>query len=168
MVPQYIWRYRRGVVITGLDCSYTDVSKALRSSIRSVLICQSTRRSITSDFNVQQHCCKSPKSHFKSVTAISTPSAVRQPQEGPHQHTTRHSSAFSYLLLVSHSTEFTQISLGCTLNSSLPEAQDNSIINSDFQPQRDVRLPSSHSSTAISYDYCPIYPGWLAETLELQ
>ena len=133
-----------------------------------VLIFQSTRRSITSDFNVQWHCCKNPKSHFKSVTSLSTPAAARQPQEGPHQHKTCHSSAFSYLLPVWHSTAFTQISFGCTLNSCLPEAQDNSIINSDFHPQRNVRLPSSHSSTAISYDYCPIYPGWLAGTLELQ
>jgi hypothetical protein len=63
LVPQCIWRYRRGVVITGLDCSYIDVSKALFSSQTSVLICQSTRRSITSDLNVQQHCCKTRHQH---------------------------------------------------------------------------------------------------------
>ena len=121
MVLQYFWLYGRGVIIIGLDCSYTDVSKALRSSKKSVLICQSTRRSITSDSNVQQHCCKNSKSCFKSITCISTPSAVRQPQEGPHQHSTCHSSAFSFLLPVLHSTTLSQISLGCTLNSCLPE-----------------------------------------------
>jgi hypothetical protein len=132
---------------------------AFRSSKKSVLFCQSTRRCITSDFNVQQQRCKNPKSHFKSVTSLSTPSAARQPLEGPHQHKTCCSSVFSYLPPVWHSTAFTQIPLDCTLNSCLPEAQDSSIINSDFQSQRDVRLPSSHSSATISHDYCPIYPG---------
>jgi hypothetical protein len=150
LVTQYIWRYRRGVVITGLDCSYTDVSKALRSSIISVLICQLTRRSITSHFNVQQHCCKNPKSQFKTVRLLA-PLLLHDGSHKAHINT-QHSilSAFSYFLTVWHSTAFTPISLRWTLNSCLPEAQDNSIINSDLQPRRDVRHPSSHSSTAIS------------------
>ena len=129
LVRKNIWRYIRGVVITGLDCSYNDVSKALRSSERSVFICQSTRRCITSELNVQQHCCKNrnltSNPFLLSARLLSHDSATKahiNTQHGILQH-------FPSFFPVLHSTAFSQIPLGCALNSCLPEAQDNSKIN---------------------------------------